>query len=491
MPVPPVRLRALNDAPVRPGRALVLYWMTSFRRLHANFALDRALEHATELKRPLLILEALRVGYPFASDRLHTFVLQGMAGHRAALEDGPVAYLPYVEPTPGAGSGLLEALAREACVVVGDDWPCFFVPAMQAAAAARLDVRLEVVDGNGLYPMRATSRVFTTAHSFRAHLQKDLPRHLEVQPAAAPLSRVRLPRLAALPRGVAARWPAATAAELARPAALCARLPIDHRVPAVGRVGGEAAARERLEHFVDALLADYGEARNLPEVDGTSALSPALHFGHLSSHQVLAALARREGWDPGRLSRARGGARAGWWGMAPGTEAFLDQLVTWRELAFNAASHRPQDFTRYESLPAWARATLEAHQGDPRPHRYTLEELEQARTHDPLWNATQRQLTRDGWFHNYLRMLWGKKILEWSDSPRQALRTMERLMGRYSLDGRDPVSWSGYLWVLGRYDRAWGPERPIFGKVRYMSSLNTARKIPVKRFLERYGPERG
>jgi deoxyribodipyrimidine photo-lyase len=488
MPVPEVRRSLLNAAPLRPERAYVLYWMTSFRRLHANFALQRAVEHARALRRPLLILEALRVGYPFASDRLHTFVLQGMAEHLAALEDTPAHYYPYVEPTRGASAGLVEALAASACVVVGDDWPCLFLPALHAAVAARLDVCLEVVDSNGLYPLRATTRTFTTAHSFRAHLQKDLPRHLDALPAEAPLAGLALPRLRALPRGVASRWPAATASALAHPARLCAALPIDHAVPAVDRVGGEAPARARLARFVAGPLRAYAEARNRPEVDGTSALSPALHFGYLSSHQVLAALATAERWEASGLGRSIGGAKAGWWKLSPSAEAFIDQVVTWRELAFNSASHRPADFDRYESLPAWARATLEAHQADPRPRRYTLQQLDRAQTHDALWNATQRQLKVEGWFHNALRMLWGKKILEWSDTPRQALATMQALMGRYSLDGRDPISAASALWVLGRFDRAWGPERPIFGKVRYLSSENAARKMPVKRFLVRYGP---
>jgi deoxyribodipyrimidine photo-lyase len=393
---------------------------------------------------------------------------------------------------PGAGAGLLEALAREACVVVGDDWPCFFVPAMQAAAARRLDVALEVVDSNGLYPMRATTRVFTTAHSFRVHLQKELPRHLrDDQPRPAPLARLRLPPPPRIPVEVRGRWAPATRAELRDPASLCARLPLDHQVAPVPMAGGEAEAARRLTRYTDERQADYDQARNLPEVDGTSTLSPYLHFGHLSPHQVLEAVARREGWEPGVLGPSIGGARAGWWRMSPPAEAFLDQVVTWRELAFNTASHRPADFTSYESLPAWARGTLEAHAGDPRPHRATFAQLDRAETHDPLWNATQRQLKTEGWFHGYLRMLWGKKILEWSETPRQALATMEALMCRYALDGRDPVSWSGYLWVLGRFDRAWGPERPIFGKVRYMSSENTARKVPVKQFLRRHGPPGG
>jgi deoxyribodipyrimidine photo-lyase len=174
--------------------------------------------------------------------------------------------------------------------------------------------------------------------------------------------------------------------------------------------------------------------------------------------------------------------------MSAGAEAFLDQVITWRELGFNCC-HMRKDYDQYESLPVWARNTLKDHEKDARTARYGLEELEGARTHDPLWNAAQTQLVTEGRIHNYLRMLWGKKIIEWTRSPREALRVMIELNNRYALDGRDPNSYSGIFWCLGRYDRPWGPERPIFGTVRYMSSANTARKLHLKTYLRKYSPE--
>jgi deoxyribodipyrimidine photo-lyase len=171
--------------------------------------------------------------------------------------------------------------------------------------------------------------------------------------------------------------------------------------------------------------------------------------------------------------------------MGAGAEAFLDQLITWRELGFATATREPA-FDRYESLPAWARATLEDHASDPRPHLYTLAEFTAAETHDELWNAAQRQLVREGTIHGYLRMLWGKKILEWTEHPRDALDVMIELNNRYALDGRDPNSYSGISWILGRYDRGW-PERAIYGKVRSMSSSATRKKVRVEDYLARYG----
>jgi deoxyribodipyrimidine photo-lyase len=195
----------------------------------------------------------------------------------------------------------------------------------------------------------------------------------------------------------------------------------------------------------------------------------------------------KEGWFFDRLSPKAQGKRSGWWGMREQAEAFLDQMVTWRELGFNMC-YRRRDYDLYESLPEWALKTLEEHEMDPRPYIYNPEEFEKAKTHDPLWNAAQIQLVREGRIHNYLRMLWGKKILQWSSIPREAIGIMIELNNKYALDGRDPNSYSGIFWVLGRYDRPWGPERPIFGKIRYMSSKNTARKVRVERYIKKYTP---
>ena len=489
--VPDVRVRAANDRAVRRDGEFVVYWMIGQRRVRHNFALERAVAHARALDRPLVVLEALRCGYRWASDRLHAFVLAGMADNARRLAGAPVLYYPYVEPAAGAGKGLVETLAARACVVVTDDVPGFFLPRMVAAAAARLPVMLEAVDSNGLLPLRATAAVFPTAHAFRRLLQKTLPAHLDELPLADPLARVRLPRLAALPGEITARWPAAGAALLAASPGALAALPIDHRVGVVTDVaGGTTAAQAALARFLDERLARYHGERNRPEEEVTSGLSPYLHFGQIGVHEVFAALAAREGWTAERLATKASGSRAGWWGMSEAAESFLDELVTWRELGFNFAVHR-DDADRYESLPGWARATLEKHAGDPRPHVYRPEQLDGAGTHDPLWNAAQRQLVAAGRIHNYLRMLWGKKILEWSPSPQAALAVMIELNNRYALDGRDPNSTSGIFWCLGRYDRPWGPERPIFGTVRYMSSENTARKAPVGAYLRRWGPPGG
>ncbi len=486
--VPALRVQSSNAAPVRSDGDFVLYWMIANRRLSSNFALQRAVEWAVKLGKPLVIFEPLRSGYRWASDRLHQFVIDGMQDNQtriAALQNRSIVYWPYVEARTDEGKGLLVGLAQRACVVVTDEFPCFFLPKMVAAAASRLPVRLEAVDSNGLLPLRATERVFTTAFSFRAYLQKELPPYLSQMPIAEPLRHCRgLPELSLSDVLRTSGSQATAAGQL--DAINLASLPIDHSVGVVAQRGGTTVARQRLRAFFEQHLSNYCTGANEPDEDARSGLSPFLHFGHISAHELFADLMKREQWSPERLGSKTGGKREGWWGVDTGAEAWLDEFITWRELGYNLSSHS-DDFDQYDSLPQWAQATLAKHEYDPREYQYSLAEFEQAATHDDLWNAAQTQLLREGKIHNYLRMLWGKKILEWSASPREALAVMIELNNRYALDGRNPNSYSGIFWVLGRYDRAWGPERPIFGNIRYMSSDSTRRKLNVKQYLQRYG----
>jgi deoxyribodipyrimidine photo-lyase len=464
--------------------------MTAARRLRYNFALQRAVIYALTLGKPLLILEDLRCSNRWDSDRHHAFLLQGMAENAKVARGLRVAYYPYVEPGHGAAEGMLATVAARACVIVTDEFPCLSHPAMVKAETRALRVLVETVDGNGLLPLRAAPQVFPTAYAFRRLLQRELPKHLWHTPDAEPLKSVSLPMLPQVPTELAERWPPAPAELLAAKREALAKLPIDHRVQPVARRGGMSEAEDQLAYFLEHKLAGYLEDRNHPDADATSGLSPYLHAGHLSVHEVLAKLAGYEGWTPHHLSERATGAKAGWWGMSAAAEAFLDELITWRELGYNFCFLR-QDYDLYSSLPEWAQRTLDKHAKDPREYRYTLEELEAAQTHDPVWNAAQRQLIREGRIHNYLRMVWGKKVLQWSDSPQEALETLIELNNKWALDGRDPNSFTGIFWCFGRYDRPWGPERPIFGTVRYMSSENTVRKLRVRRYLDLYGPGEG
>ena len=484
--VPELRIRTAGWCDdYRADGDYVLYWMIANRRTTWNFSLQRAVQWAQDLKKPLLVFEALRCGYRWASDRFHRFVIQGMLENQRQLQRAGVLYYPYVEPQPDEGRGLLRSLAGPSCVVISDDFPCFFLPRMLESAARQIPVRFELVDSNGLLPMRAADRVFARAFDFRRFLQKHLLPHLDQLPDADPLARRRLAELTELPREIARRWPPARLKELLDNSSDLSALPIDHSVLPAAIDGGAQAASQVLKGFLRDRLARYSQHRNEPEVEAASGLSPYLHFGHISAHQVFSETVHQDGWSPANVAAKANGSSEGWWGASPDVESFLDELITWRELGYNLCWQR-DDYDRYESLPDWAQTTLAEHAGDQRPFVYRPGQLEAADTHDPLWNAAQRQLVGEGRIHNYLRMLWGKKVLEWSASPREALATLIELNNKYALDGRNPNSYSGIFWVLGRYDRAWGPERPIFGKIRYMSSENTARKVRVKGYIRRY-----
>jgi len=422
------RVTPCNQATVNGSEEYVLYWMTAYRRTHFNYALERAVFWAAELRKPLLIFEPLACNYRWASIRFHQFVVDGMREKLNALQRTPVTYRPYVEASLGEGKKLFARLMAHACVIVTDDYPAFEIPGWIEKVASRARVLVEKVDSNGIFPMRATNRLFLTASSFRRFHEKQTTPEF---PLADPLAGLDLPRLSST----------ATSNEIcSMPASL------DRTVGSVSGVkGGSAAARERLRTFIDTNAA-------------SSRLSPYLHFGHISSHEVYRTVTASRRFD---------------------TAHFLDELVTWRELGFNMCS-LSNDYNQYSSLPEWARKTLGKHAKDPRPHLYSLDDLEKAETHDPLWNSAQMQLATRGCIDNRLRMLWGKKILEWSATPEAALEAMIHLNNKYALDGRDPNSYTGIFWTLGRYDRPWGPERPIFGLVRYMSSASTARKSGIK-----------
>jgi photolyase PhrII len=259
-----------------------------------------------------------------------------------------------------------------------------------------------------------------------------------------------------------------TRPERDRIAALVAACDIDHAVaPSPSFTGGTTAARARLRQFLATGLPRYADARNDPnEPDATSRLSPWLHFGHVSVQEVL--LAAQEAGPDEQYRK------------------FLDETLVWRELSHNFCFHNPRHRT-VDGIPPWAREQLAAHEADPRPELYALEDLEFARTGDALWNAAQRAYLRDGFMHNYLRMLWAKAVLAWTPNAAECLRVLEHLNNKYSLDGRDPNSYGGIMWTFGKFDRPFY-RRPIYGTVRYQSLKAAADKFDVPRYVRRYAP---
>jgi len=475
------RVRQVNHSRVNPAGRYVLYWMQAYRRLDHNHALDRALAWAVQLARPLVIYEGLRVDYPWASDRFHRFILEGMQENARRAADAGVNYWPYVETPEQPAAGLLRRIAANACLIVTDDFPAFITPRQTQALALRLPIAVEAIDGNSVVPLARLGPVVSAAAHLRPRIHREFAAAWAHRAAAEPA-------FAAPPRQVIdppfQTWQATDID------GFVAGLPVDHSVrPVETEPGGSAAAKSVLRNFVRHRLRGYAAKRSHPappEEGHASGLSAYLHFGHISIEEVAAAVLGR--WDPSRINVAARGKREGFFHDDPDVNAFLDEALTWRDVGYHWHRHRTADVRSLKSaLPGWALETLTRHAPDRRPHLYSAEQLEAADTHDPLWNAAQTELAVTGRIHNYLRMLWGKKVLEWTSSPDEAYRVLEHLNNKYALDGRDPNSYTGILWCFGLFDRPWPPERPVFGSVRYMSSDNTARKFKLAAYLEYAG----
>ena len=474
----------------------VLYWMQIHRRLYSNFALEYAVGRANQLGKPLLLVEALRQGYPWASDRIHTFIAQGMREHLTDARRNGFNYYPFFEDPAHSGTGMLEGLAARACLIVSDEFPAYIIPRHNRAltqilmANRETDVPFVTIDANGIIPLQATDKAPYSAYVFRNNLQKLFPEAYAHAPTAEPLQILKNRDTITHPPEFLKRYPPADAilTDDASIQKFIAGLPIDHSVTALpDRPGTRAAALKRLADFSENKLRDYSELRNDPDRAATSGLSPYLHFGKLSSFEVVqAAFARQPAnWDLKQLTYNRGSK--GYFSVGGGLASiddFLDEALTWRETGYHFCHHTP-DYDRFKTLPDWALQTLRAHANDPREHTYSLAEFEAAATHDPIWNAAQRQLTQTGVIHNYLRMLWGKKILEWTPEPEQALKIMIELNNKYAIDGRNPSSYAGIFWILGRFDRPW-QERPVFGTIRYMSSAMARKKIAMQDYLKQF-----
>jgi deoxyribodipyrimidine photo-lyase len=441
------RIRKLNDAPIRPAGRYVLYWCRSNRRVESNHALLFAAGLANQLRLPLLFLQELTCTYPCANDRLHTFALEGVPETEARLRELGIGFAFHLQRRKCEPADAVHSLAADAAAVVTDDCPLLPPEAFCAAGFA--------IDSSCIVPARSIDGRAYAAYALRPKIERLLPRFLKPVPAV----RVHRPcrgRLAALHTEVGA----------ASIPALVASCEIDHGVPpSISFGGGRRQARRRLERFLRYRLSRYAREKNDPAAQVTSDLSPYLHYGYISSLEIALAV---------RGYAAEHKLEAG---------EFLEELIVRRELAFNFVRHAAR-VDSLEELPAWARATLDLHRGDRRDPLYTAEQFEAAATCDRLWNATQKELLLCGKIHGYYRMYWGKKVLEWSAKPEDALATMIYLHDRYALDGQDPNTYANILWCFGLHDRPW-PERPVYGTVRSMSLAGMERKTNAAAYISR------
>ncbi|MDZ7291799.1 MAG: deoxyribodipyrimidine photo-lyase [candidate division KSB1 bacterium] len=439
----------------RENARYVLYWMQIHRRPYQNQALNFAIDKANALGLPVVVYEGLRPDYDQANDRIHQFIIEGAIDNHKQFAKRGIRHCFYLMPDPQQGNRRAVAqLAREAAILITDDFPAFIVPRHNRAIVKQVDCPVYAVDANGVVPIREMKQEEYAARTIRPKIHRLLPAYLW------PIEEIH-PKIKSLDLELNLREE--TSLDHADLPALLRATAVDHSVrPSRLYHGGRTEALKRLEIFLANRLVNYDHGRNIAGEHWTSELSPYLHFGHISAMEV--ALAVLHAGAPNEC-----------------IEAFLEELIVRRELSYNFCHFNPKHAT-IEALPAWARQTLFAHANDRRPYIYSSERLEAAETHDEVWNLAQRELLATGKIHNYTRMLWGKKIIEWSHTPQEALETMIRLHHRYALDGRNPNTYTGILWCFGKHDRAWGPQRPVFGLVRYMTSENTRRKINLSAY---------
>jgi deoxyribodipyrimidine photo-lyase len=429
-----------------PRGRYVLYWAQSARRLRNNLALEYAIQSANALNLPVVVYESVRPDYPFANDRIHAFILEGVRQNAIDAKARGIRYHFFLPKTAHEARGVVRRLASDARRVVTDDYPTSVIATQTARFVARSPVAVHRVDGNGILPMRIFEKEQYSARFLRdrahAGFRELWPSIDEHEPAKQFRGELDLP-----------------AYDGTHPRDAARACDIDHAVKPVAIRGGRDAALARFEAFLRDGLRGYANERN-KATKHLSGLSPYLHFGHIGIHEIAERVLRSDAPDED-------------------VDSFLEEAIIRRELSFNFCFYNPR-FDSLESLPNWARATLDKHRGDRRKPSYSYDELAAAQTYDDVWNLSQRQLLATGTIHGYLRMLWGKKIIEWSGTPEEALRSMVRLHDIYAIDGRDPNTYAGVLWCFGKHDRPWVPERPIFGTIRWMSSEQTAKKVRLK-----------
>jgi deoxyribodipyrimidine photo-lyase len=443
------RLSELNDAPERAGD-YVLYWMQQSQRATCNPALETALAAANRLRRPLLVAFALDDSLPNGKARHFAFMLEGLAETARALAARDVGFVIR----RGRAPEVILRLAQRAALLVCDRGYLRRQQSWRARVAREATCRALMVEGDVVVPTAlASGKAEIGARTLRPKLARWCDAFLQ------PLRRSR-------PLVSAGTLAVRSDCALDDIPGLLARLHVDQRIaPVAGFRGGYSEARRRLRSFLAQHLRRYRDARALPGEPHTSTLSPYLHFGQISPVEV--ALAVRE--------------------AAAGTAArssFLEELIVRRELAVNFVTTTPE-YARYECLPGWARRTLERHRTDARTQLYDYEQLAAGATHDPYWNAAMCEMRTTGYMHNYMRMYWGKKVLEWSPTPQEGYATLLRLNNSYFLDGRDASSYANVGWVFGLHDRPW-PERAVFGQVRYMNAAGLRRKTDVERYVSRW-----
>ncbi|MBN2210639.1 MAG: deoxyribodipyrimidine photo-lyase [Sedimentisphaerales bacterium] len=439
------RIQVLADAPERQGD-YVLYWMQASQRIDYNHALAFAIQHANEKHLPVVVYFGLTENYPKANLRHYTFMLQGLREVQTELQRRGIRLVFRCEAPE---KGVIK-LARRAVIVVTDRGHLRHQRQWRNTVAMQLQCPFIQVETDAVVPIETASHKEEYA---AATLRPKIHRLLNDYLIPLRMPSVKKESLKLKLDGL----------DISRLEEIPTTWKIDDRIkPVTDFIGGTRRAKKHLKMFLDTRLNDYDQARNDPNLDATSNLSAYLHFGQISPLYIALKASQRSGKS---------------------AETFLEELIIRRELALNFVFYN-RHYDSFAALPAWVQTTLKFHQKDKRPYLYTLTQLEYARTYDPYWNAAQMEMVLTGKMHGYMRMYWGKKILEWSRSPVRAWQTALYLNDTYELDGRDPNGYTGVAWCFGKHDRPWA-QRPVFGKVRYMNDVGLRRKFDADAYVKK------
>jgi deoxyribodipyrimidine photo-lyase len=467
------RVTDLNDARLRDGD-YVLYWMQRSQRAGANHALEYAVRLANEREVPVVVGFGLTAGYPEASERAYRFMLEGLAETASALRERGIGFVLRIGEPPGVALDL----GRDAAAIVCDRGYLSHLREWRYHVGRTASCRVVEVESELVVPVEeASGKQEYAARTIRPKIHRRLGEFL----IPLPQEDVRV-RAKDVPRGedtddveglLRTLEPASTPGGVSEFFA-----------------GGAGEAHARLERFLAERIDDYEEERSEPGLDVSTNLSPYLHFGQISSLEIALAVGAQifvAGLDSGSAAMKNQpgsvGMRTDSEQRASARDALLEELLVRRGLAYNYVWYT-SGYDRYDALPGWARKTLADHAGDEREYDYSDDELESARTHDEHWNNAMREMLATGFMHNYMRMYWGKKVLEWTAEPERAFERLLALNNRWFLDGRDPNSYANVDWVFGLHDRPW-TERDVFGKVRYMNANGLKRKFDMDAYAEK------
>lgn len=441
------RYKKLNPAEISDGEYLV-YWMQASQRVEQNHALEFAIEWANDLKAPLVVFFGITDDYPDANERHYAFMLQGLKEVSRQLEKRGIQIIVRHESPE---KGIVE-FVNDSQGVVTDRGYTKIQRSWRTEISETLDVPFYQVETDVVVPIEIVSEKREyAARTIRPKIHKQLDTYM------APVEQRPLdnPSLSLKFEGL----------DISDPEAILGQLNIDRSVsPVDNYIGGYSEAIKHLDDFIKNKLSDYDEKRGDPTTNYLSNMSPYLQFGQISPIEIALKVQEADAPDSAK-------------------EAYLEELIVRRELSMNFCYY-DENYDNLDCIPGWARKTLEAHREDPRQYVYSFEVFENAETHDPYWNAAQREMMKTGKMHGYMRMYWGKKILEWSEDPAEAFQIALRLNNKYELDGRNPNGYAGVAWCFGNHDRAW-PEREVFGKVRYMNANGLKRKFDADAYIDK------